>query len=112
MGIMPEERHGPIIRTDAAASVPAPPHSIDELKRIVSRAIREAVADHRAGVRETLRLCAAAFEHASDLEQLPRHVLVLMRVCRALCLDGLGEGDEDETLGPFLTGPEDLIERD
>jgi hypothetical protein len=69
--------------------------SADELKRIVARAIREAVANHQEEVRETLQLCAVAFEEAASLDDAPRHFRILARVCHALCLDGLGVDGED-----------------
>jgi len=53
---------------------------------------REAVAEGEAVMRQAVRLSVAAFEETLAFEGLPRHLRSLLRTCRELCQETLGEG--------------------
>ncbi len=67
-----------------------------ELQLTFALTINEALAEQRQSIEETLRLCVATFDEALVLEDAPRPFRALVRVCRGLCHDALGEGEEGE----------------
>jgi len=61
---------------------------------------RDMVGPEHAGLRQTLRLCAATFTEALTLPLVPRHLRIALRTSRALCLETLGEADQDYSSPP------------
>ena len=55
--------------------------------------VTEIVGEDHAGLRQTLRLCAATIAETLGFQGLPRHLRVALRTCRGLCLESLGEDD-------------------
>src|SRR5947207_1223552 len=70
----------------------------DELRRIVATAIREAVQRERTSMHDPLRLCVAAFDESLTLDTLSRPFRAVLRVCRILCLEALGEEEAPSEL--------------
>src|SRR4051812_7206368 len=97
MELTPEERAMQALSSHASALARLSPSEVDALKRSVEQAMREAIAAERLGLRATLRLCKAAFDETLLLKDVPQPLRAVARVCKGLCLEGLGE--EEAGLG-------------
>src|SRR5262245_41096484 len=87
-----EERAVAAIRSIAPVVRSLPPGLADNLKRDIATAINHAVAEDRAGLQDTLRLCAVAFDEVLASHNLPHHQRAALRLCLGLCLSALTEG--------------------
>ena len=109
-----QERTARVLDQIGPVSQHVPAEAADELRRLVMLAVRAATEQERAALHSTLRLCVVAFSEALALANAPGHFRAVVRVCRTLCLDALGEGDTQETDeddSPALDEPITLAKR-
>jgi hypothetical protein len=105
MGPTPEDRAARLVK-DLETTMWSLPPRLDDLERAIESAICEAIQAERDGLRVTLRLCVETFAQTLALQGIPRHLRAELRVCRGLCLEGLGEGEETRTKPNCLSSPD------
>ena len=68
-----------------------------ELRAVITSAVRDAVEEERRGVQTTLRLCIQVFDRALGVPGLEADLRVLLRAGRGLCLGSLTQQEPDAT---------------